>query len=253
MEKKSQNEEAAYEATAAIIFYSLRYAAGDHQWPARDPFDIKKSFEPEKPGSYASIHPIVSGELCEGRPLKRDAIIELCHRFIPQAVRPVFIPESVIAYTPGFEVVWWVPQKVRYLFFKKASGIKSGAMPVPTLLFRARDSSLDVWALKESKRPTPETELYYPPFPNMLHPGYVVCLGNNKTPGAVSLSQTAAWEKVFFRSYFTGGDISETRVCGISWKKLWAEISNGKHESFPVQHLIRFGKLKKIFESNKEE
>jgi PRTRC genetic system protein B len=253
MEKKSQNEQAAYEATAAIIFYSLRHAAEDRQWPARDPFDIKESFMPEKPGSYASIHPVVSGELCEGRPLKRDAVIELCHRFIPQAVRPVFIPESVIAFTPGFEVVWWVPQKSRHLFFKKASGIKSGVMPLPALLFRARDSSLDVWALKENTRPVPETDLYYPPFPNMLDPGYVVCLGNNKTPGSVSLAQTAVWERLFFKSYFTGADISETRVCGISWKKLWAELSAGKHESFPMEHLIRFGKLKKIFDSNREE
>jgi PRTRC genetic system protein B len=252
MEKNHPKEQPVYEATSAVILYSLRRPEGGGPWPSRDPFDIKASFEPEKPANYASIHPVVNGEICEGRPLKRDAVIELCHRFIPSTVRSMFIPESVIAYAPGFEAVWWVPAKSRRLFFKKASGIKSGAAPLPALLFRARARSLQVWALKENRRPDLETDLYYPPFPNMLHPGYAVCLGNNKTPGAASLGQMAAWEKVFFKSYFTDSG-TETRVRGISWKKLWAELTAGKHERFPPQHLVRFGKLKKIFDQDTEE
>lgn len=252
MEKNHPKEQPVYEATSAIILYSIRRQEGGGPWPARDPFDIKASFEPEKPANYASIHPVVNGEICEGRPLKRDAVVQLCHRFIPSTVRPEFIPESLIAYAPGFEAVWWAPAKSRRLFFKKASGIRSGVVPLPALLFRARARSLHVWVLKESKRPDLETDLYYPPFPNMLHPGYTVCLGNNKAPGAASLGQTAAWEKVFFKSYFTDSG-TETRVRSISWKRLWAELTAGKHERFPLQHLVRFGKLKRIFDPDTEE
>ncbi len=252
MEKNHPTEQPVYEATSAIILYSLRRPEGGGPWLARDPFDIKASFEPEKPANYASIHPVINGEICEGRPLKRDAVVGLCRRFMPGAVRSEFVPEGVIAYAPGFETVWWIPAKSRRLFFKKASGIKSGVVPLPALLFRARDRSLHVWALKESSRPGPETDLYYPPFPNMLHPGFAVCLGNSKTPGAASLGQMAEWERVFFKSYFTDSG-TETRLRGISWKRLWAELTAGKHERFPLQHLVRFGKLKKIFDTDLEE
>ena len=237
-----------YDAVEAIVIYSCSDRGRSMM---HDSF--KDLFKPEKPAFYATSNPIVNGSISAGKPLTHERILDVCHKFMPHAVKTVYLPENIVSYASGLEIIWWVPARPRKIYFKKSSSLNTGMTPLPALLFRARANNLDVWAIKENKRPTLDTDLYYPPFPNMLEPGHHVCTGNAKLPSTVAVSSINAWEKVFFKSYFTTADaVSETRIKEIAWKKLWKELLSGEHKGFPDQYLVKFGTLGKLFRQEME-
>ena len=242
-----------YDAVKAILFYERNSSEIHNPYGfVEAPADLKKCFTPEQPKYYTSIHDVIDDKLCAGRPISQSDILSVCQNFLPHVVKTAFLPETIIAYTPGVEMVWWVPAGDRKLYFKKSTIFKTGVVPLMPLLFRATNDSLDVWALKENKRPALETELFFPPFPNILHPGHSVCIGNVKLPATSTIDSIRAWEKVFFKSYFTGSDAVDIKVKDITWKKLWTELCGGKHKTFPVEYLVKFGQLKRLFNGGRD-
>ncbi len=232
--------ESLYEAQAALLLYKLREIANSGP-PGFDRPEGTR-FTGRKAEQYISLHPIVDGKISSGQPLTRQAALEIAKALLPQAVELIALPDNLVAFAPGTEMYWWLPEGGKHLFFKKDTGIESGVMPVPALLFGVNGDNLRVWALKGNERPTMDTWLYCAPFFNVS--GSSVCTGNSNTPDRVRIEDIKKWEKVFFRSAFTYE--GTTRVKGITMKKLWRQLSKGEHRKFPVKHLVYCGKFKDV-------
>lgn len=205
-------------------------------------------YEADRPGMfmgtshYVTVHDFQDGQMCEGRPITREALTELCATVMPSINSTVsFLPPELLAYTPSNErglVAWWSPPAVRTLYFDSDTGIPSGPAPVPGCVFMVRGRKLSVWALEGVDRPTPQTRLYQSPFFNVS--GGSVCLGNMKKPRAARPADIEGWEQAFWMSAFTheGGD----ELKGIKPHTLWKGLVNSGRKKFPVKHLKPYGK-----------
>ena len=194
-------------------------------------------------------HDIIGGELGAGKPISKQAIIDMAAIAVPRLEKGLsFMPEHVLAYsqvTGG--MAWWTPAKERKLFFAKRKGsIKSGLAPVPPLLFRIDEGHLHVWALKENKRPTPNTKVFHAPFYNVTNGS--VCMGNVETPREAEPENTRVWEDLFFGSEFTGE--GEPQLKGIKGKELWSALIDSGKKTFPVEHLVACGTVKEMLVSD---
>lgn len=124
----------------------------------------------------------------------------------------------------GF-AIWYTPEMKKHLIFKSGLTIPDGIASVPPLLWKATASSLEIWALKDSKRPEMTTVLYYAPFFNIYTDGRV-CMGNvdididNDCDLETFIS---TWENYFFGSAFSHllGEISPVKANIVPlWQKL---------------------------------
>ncbi|WP_316826101.1 PRTRC system protein B [Pedobacter miscanthi] len=141
----------------------------------------------------------------------------------------------------GF-VIWYTPVKKRHLIFKSGLTIPDGMASMPPLLWKATVSSLEIWALKESKRPEISTNLYYAPFFNIYTDGRV-CMGNVDIDIDTDCDLEtfiSAWENYFFGSAFSHllTEVSPVKVNIVPlWQKL---ISSG--DDFPKNILKKHPK-----------
>jgi PRTRC genetic system protein B len=141
----------------------------------------------------------------------------------------------------GF-VIWYTPEMKKHLTFKADLTIPDGIASVPPLLWKATASSLEIWALKESKRPEISTVLYYAPFFNIYTDGRV-CMGNvdiDIDRNCDLETFMSAWETYFFGSAFSHllDEVSPVEANIVSlWQKL---ISSGK--AFPKKILKKHPK-----------
>jgi hypothetical protein len=212
--------------------------------------------------------------LCPGTVAGQDALTELAHRLLAQAPGLDFLPERCLA-TGMRRTVWWCPPGKRHMFFdrkhpevrpiaelsapgtrhdrrgnlegatnsrtRRGRGIGNdicGHIAAhPGLVFVAGDNRLDVYALATDARPTPETELFVAPYPN-VSPNGNVCLGTADVPRRHGPSTIGAWERGFFESTFThahaGGD-RITRYSGGVYR-LWKHVIESG--SFPSEALL---------------
>lgn len=153
-------------------------------------------------------------------------------------VQVEFLPENVIARTERL-IAWWTRPQKRRMFFGTTQGdmggINSAIFPQPALVWLAMDRSLSVRALKEDRRPGPETKLCVAPYWNLYETGSV-CLGSMRAPDASTVASIPQWEQSFYESEFTHGNVGRlTRHPG-GFEGLWKELA-GK-EQFPVDSLI---------------
>ena len=58
------------------------------------------------------------GRLLEGAPLTREMLHKICSLVIPSLQTMEYIPEKVLAYSPGTAILWWTPGrfKARFLY-----------------------------------------------------------------------------------------------------------------------------------------
>ena len=198
---------------------------------------------------FITRHRIEGNHLSEGVPLTREALLALCAIVMPEIKNTVkFLPENVLAYTPGHDngmIMWWRPAQVRLMHFHKRTKMPSGVAPLPAVLFMADGASLRVWALVDNKRPGPNTQLYHPPFFNILG-GSSMCMGNMKPPKVVRPEDIFKWEGLFFDSAFTTDGQPILRK--MDAKKLWRDLINKKAKRFPIKHLAPAGKVKNLLE-----
>lgn len=150
------------------------------------------------------------------------------------------LPERVLVRVPDL-IVWWTPALVRPMFFSDRSSdedvgeLNAKTFPHPALVFKADGTRLWVRALRNNKRPAPNTELFMAPYLNCYEDGSV-CVGSMRIPRNKSIEALRAWEESFFESEFTHavGQRRRTSFPG-GLVPLWKSLKNKKR--FPLRYL----------------
>ena len=150
-------DERRYDATTALILYSLRRGT-EESYLSHDEQDLQ---------NYVTLHRIQDGSVLEGKPITKKQLLRLCQSVMPKLkAKTIYLPPEVLSYNTidGSAMVWWKPAGVQTLFFSKEMKIKSGKAPLPPLVFIFNQGSIRTVALKEDRRPDPETDVYFTPF-----------------------------------------------------------------------------------------
>jgi PRTRC genetic system protein B len=184
------------------------------------------------------------GKLLEGAPLTREVLHKICSLVIPSLQTMEYIPDKVLAYSPGTAMLWWSPGVPRHVFFTKETGLRSGTYPLPATLFLVVNRALHTWALSTAVRPEPETPIYHSPFFN-VYEGGACCMGNIDLPQNASPGNISEWEEAFFGGAYNGH--IAPKLHEIDPYDLWKTIK-GKKE-FPQEYLVPCGAMGEIIES----
>ncbi len=144
-----------------------------------------------------------------------------------------FLPESVLARTERL-IAWWTPPQKRAMFFGTTqgdmAGINGAIFPQPSLVWLAMDHSLSIRALKENRRPAADTKLCVAPYWNVYDTGSV-CLGSMRAPDAFTVAAIPQWERSFYESEFTHGNVGTlTRHPG-GFEGLWKDLRRQRRVS----------------------
>ena len=192
--------------------------------------------------TFVTHHPVTlsSGkkpQLGPANPLTTDFLRSLIHS-LGGHIPVEFLPENVIARTDR-TLAWWTPAQKRPMFFGDTQGdlegISGRSFPQPALVWLTLDGALFVRALKESRRPMPETTLAVAPYWNLYESGDV-CIGSMRAPKVSEVASIAQWEQSFYESKFTHGNVGRlTRHPG-GFEGLWKELAD--RDNFPVDSLI---------------
>ena len=184
------------------------------------------------------------GRLLEGTPLSREMLRRICFLVMPSLQIMEYIPDSVLAHSPGTAVLWWTPGGQKRIFFTKETGLRSGIYPLPATLFLVLNKTLYTWALTATKRPEPGTPIYHSPFFN-VYEGGACCMGNIELPENASPASTHEWERAFFDGACNGHIMPKLQ--GVEPRKLWKAIE--KKTDFPNEHLVPCGTVADIIKS----
>ena len=193
--------------------------------------------------AFVTKHPVrlsATGapSLGAGSPIGESDIVALIEQ-LRGSLPSEFLPENVLMRTQE-TIVWWTPATTRPMFYATGKSaeleqLSGKRFPQPALVLRAHAGSLDIRALAESKRPTPDTPMYVAPYWNVSDNGSV-CLGSTKAPREASVKSLPRWEASFFESEFTHANAhtSLTKHPG-GFMGLWRSLIGKK--KFPVKHL----------------
>jgi PRTRC genetic system protein B len=226
-------DERRYDATTALILYSLRRGS-DEGYLSHDEQDLQ---------NYVTIHRIEDGSVREGKPITKKQLLRLCQSVMPKLkAKPIYLPSEVLSYNTidGSVMVWWRPAGIQTLFFSKEMKIRSGKAPLPPLVFIFNQGSLRTVALKEDRRPDPETDVYFTPFYNDG------CMGNARVPISVTTKETRNLEELFFQGAFTTHGTPTLE--GTDGQSLWSGLTRSGLSEFPYDCLKKRGKLKDIIQ-----
>ncbi|MCP1121031.1 PRTRC system protein B [Robbsia andropogonis] len=195
--------------------------------------------------SYATIHPIersaaqkpyIGAGVAVTRRALLEAVGELSER---TAARAAYLPTQVLA-CDSYSITWWCPPSVRRVFFEcKELGTRSEEVPHPGLVFRASVKGFQVFALKGSQRPEPDTVIFEPPYFNTWDGG-AICIGSARVPSSIDVKSIPSWESGFFDSAFTHPNFGSTRVKHKRGEyAFWKEMLDGKYGAkFPLRCLV---------------
>lgn len=179
----------------------------------------------------AGIPYLLPGHALQKRHLAKFAAIAAA-----QATYQGFVPENLL-YTAPNTIAWWTPASIRRVWFAADAPIGETAADVshPPLVFVATDKDWFVFALNQTTRPGPETELHKAPYFNVWPEGRI-CTGNVSLPDHPGPDVIADYEHAFFRSRFTHpNDTKLIRRKGGA-VRLWMDLLAGAE--FPTQCLI---------------
>lgn len=210
----TENFGTLYHAKSALVFYE---ASG------RNTDCYVEHFDMDKNGNPINAHPLTVREAhILAKALHTDK--ERDNAFLkPKGILPTHILH--FDSSEKATVLWYTKATERQLYFVNDLEIPSGKAYVPPMLWYASKSSLCVFALASSRRPSEKTPLYYAPFFNVYENGSV-CMGTVTIDikNSASVEEfTSAWEDYFFNSYFSHlmGDHNPIKGnCANLWKKL---------------------------------
>lgn len=210
----------------AILFYR----------DARNSFYLE-SYDMDAKGLAVNAHPLSPKESIE----LADALgnsRELKRSYLDGAS---LLPKNILYLDNDGCVVWYTNAKKVNFFFHADLKISDGMAYVPPMLWKADKDVLHVWAIKENKRPSEETQLFHAPFFNVYDKGSV-CMGTvrKQIPNDCSLEQFLnLWETYFFNSTFThtlrNGAVSGEELVSFWRKQMQTE------EKFPIARLKKCG------------
>lgn len=132
-----------------------------------------------------------------------------------------------------------LPRSLGAMFFENTeeilSDVSGRTFPQPPLVWRTGDGGLWVRALKENRRPGPDTKLCFAPYWNLSESGDV-CLGSMRAPGVSTVAAIQQWEQSFYESAFTHGNVGRIVRHAGGFEGLWRELVT--QEEFPVEELV---------------
>lgn len=189
------------------------------------------------------VHETESGSVIgEGRGATKEGLLKMFECVKEQVRKPLqLLHPNVIALSDDC-MVWWEEAKTRRIAFNcEEFGKRAAKVPHPALLFVVNQSEWYVFALAESKRPTPNTVLHVSPYFNVWSQGKI-CTGSTALPKKEKASDPEAWSDAFFKSAFTHPNIHEKDAL-VRYENgpyaFWRDMLDGKFESFPNQTLVK--------------
>lgn len=213
----------------------------------------------QQPGSYstggttvmATLHDIRNVgtnvrpkvEILAGTPITKEALFTVLQSLGEKfALAADLIPENLLSYSVRHQL-WWVPAGNRQVFFDcKELGKRGAIVPHPPLVFLVLKGQYWVFALKESKRPTAQTQLFYGPYFNLSDEGSV-CMGSAKMPTKLTPEYITEMEDAFFNSSFThiSGKVRKIDHPRGEYA-FWKDMLDGVYKEFPVDLLVQQNK-----------
>jgi PRTRC genetic system protein B len=199
--------------------------------------------------ALATIHAVhdLDGELVigAGEAVTPRATMRLAQALLKRAAHGGFLPDTVL-YVNADLILWHVPPARRHIAFRvdaAHAGLLGGeergeTVPHPGLVFAASSRGWRVWAVKGSRRPTPDTALFQAPYFNTDEQGHI-CQGTTPVPEGTTADKIDAWTEAFFRSYFThpSGRSDRVRYSGGAYA-FWRDMLDGAYTRFPPQVLV---------------
>lgn len=197
---------------------------------------------------HVTVHRVMSGDdgpvILSGHALTVQASTRLVRALSRQPRQGGFVPPELL-YWCGDVVAWWAPPAMRHIAIRnEAMGApeRGEVVPHPGLVFCVNGSrGWYVWAVRGSKRPTPQAALFQAPYLNVWASGQI-CIGNVTVPGGHPVEQMEAWNRCFFGSFFT-----HTNAAGNLLKypggahAFWRDMLDGKFRRFPERVLKPLG------------
>ena len=214
--------------TAAVLLYER-----NNPYPAN-----------QETSCFASVHGVVnengSCSLTPGVPATVEGLLAMYKKLMPEIKPFGFLSEKILSFGNNYLVWWHPPQTHRLWFACEKLGQKNALVPCPGLVFVVYKNIRSVFALKGSKRPTPQTKLYQAPFFNVYGDGRV-CEGTSGIPDSISVGSIEQWESSFFDSRFTHPNVHHKNQL-VLWKKgvfsFWKIMLSGKIKKFPRKVLV---------------
>jgi hypothetical protein len=206
-------------------------------------------YGPKHGGSaYATVHDVGLGPdntpvIRAGRAMSRDALAQVVNDLGKTTRRRHgLLPPNVLAL--GAELaMWWLPPGERTFYFqsneKGGIGHRTGKGFHPGLVFVAGGTSMWVFAVKGSERPSEQTHLCHAPMMNIYEDGRL-CTGSMPLPNDALAECLPAWTESFFKSAFTHPNQTKALRYKGGLHAFWRDMLDGKFASFPEQVLLPF-------------
>lgn len=196
----------------------------------------------EAGSTFVTHHPVMTrggkrAEIGPGKLLTTEFVQSLLQALGSQL--PIeYLPDHIVARTDRV-LAWWTPAQQRPMFFGKTQGdlhhLSGHIFPQPALIWMTHEDELKVRAIKKSRRPRPETTLAVAPYWNVYDSGNV-CLGSMRVPKVSTVDSIEQWEKSFYESEFTHGNVGRATRHPGGFEGLWKQLDGT--EAFPLDTLI---------------
>ncbi|MGP1715746.1 MAG: PRTRC system protein B [Methylophilus sp.] len=204
---------------------------------------------------YASTHPVhlVKEKMMigAGTPMNLLDLENVLVR-MGKSMSEGFVSDKLIYSSPNVRF-WWRKAGIGNMFIKNSEGEFALKVHHPSLVFTLCGNGLRVFAVKGDEKPTADTELFNAPYYNIDAFGRL-CTGNVVLPDETGSTSFAAWEKMFFDSYFTHHSNDKLIRSKKSWVGFWVDQSKSG-EVFPEDTLYesKAGSLKLLAEELRKQ
>lgn len=154
-----------------------------------------------------------------------------------------FLPPEVLCHS-STQIAWYVPGRVRRMWFRLDKKNLCLNVPWPHLLFCAKQRGLFLAALTHGTRPSPNTPLYHAPLMNVFE-STALCTGSAELPRGWSVSQRAGYEAAVFDTNFTHTNHRRTlalrgekEITSERHLRFWRDLHTRASKRFPTRALV---------------
>lgn len=153
------------------------------------------------------------------------------------------LPEQVL-YSSLQRLMWYVPGKVRTMYFRHGARLVRYRVPWPHLVFNASPQHLRLASVSSNARPRSDSPLYHAPLGNVSEDG-AVCTGTAEVPNGVGTDTIPGWESAVFDSAFSHVNQAHTLNLGLegdvdnaAHASFWKDLAARKARRFPASALV---------------
>jgi PRTRC genetic system protein B len=155
----------------------------------------------------------------------------------------VFLPSDVLSHSSA-QVAWYVPGRVRRMWFRSGTHTKRVNVPWPTLAFCARRDALRLVALGRTRRPCAHDPVFHAPLMNVFdHTG--LCTGSARLPRGTGLEDRPGYEAAVYDTAFSHINHSHTlrrpageEVTDAEHLQFWTQLAARHARRFPSSALV---------------